>query len=101
MPAGPHHNFKPSNVDHAVIAARLQTDQLRVEGRMPWSSNATFLVTLAESFPAVIEESADHPSEVEPSQDDLLHLFLPSYPGFQLSLLPVPGNRGSWQAKPS
>ena len=70
MPAGPPRNLDHNSidhVDHAAIAARLYHDQLRVEGRMPWSSNATFLVTLAESFPAEVE-AAEH--SVDPTDDE-------------------------------
>jgi uncharacterized repeat protein (TIGR03843 family) len=42
-----------STLDHADAVSRLLGNDLRVEGRMPWSSNATFLVTLGTNLPSL------------------------------------------------
>jgi uncharacterized repeat protein (TIGR03843 family) len=47
-------------LDHLRAVERLLGDPLRVEGRMPWSSNATFLVTLGQGLaPHAEDDSAD------------------------------------------
>ncbi len=56
-----------STLDHLRAVDRLTGDPLRVEGRMPWSSNATFLVTLGQGL-APHAESSD--SEVSPDNHD-------------------------------
>jgi uncharacterized repeat protein (TIGR03843 family) len=57
-----------STLDHVRSVERLTSDPLRVEGRMPWSSNATFLVTLGQG----LEPHHDHegPSSAADSDDD-------------------------------
>ncbi len=46
----------------------LRTSGLRVEGRMPWSSNATFLVTIGESVVPHPDDDPQDPHE-DPDQD--------------------------------
>jgi uncharacterized repeat protein (TIGR03843 family) len=63
-----------SSLDHAAISDRLINDPIRIEGRMPWSSNATFLVTLAgQGFEAAPTESSpepvDQPDDYGPDDD--------------------------------
>lgn len=60
MSAGP-----VSSLDHHAVAGRLTTDDLRVEGRMPWSSNATFLVSLGTFPEDESEDESEHESEHE------------------------------------
>jgi uncharacterized repeat protein (TIGR03843 family) len=55
-----------STLDHAAAVARLLGDELRVEGRMPWSSNATFLVTLGKNLPSL----SDDPEAVDDGRPD-------------------------------
>jgi uncharacterized repeat protein (TIGR03843 family) len=62
-----------STLDHAVAVARLTGDDLRVEGRMPWSSNATFLVTLGKDLPPLLaggNSDASEPDDDEPDEPD-------------------------------
>jgi uncharacterized repeat protein (TIGR03843 family) len=55
---------------HADIAADLRTLPFRVEGRMPWSSNATFLVTIGEGVEPYPETESDTDAESDLDADD-------------------------------
>jgi uncharacterized repeat protein (TIGR03843 family) len=52
------------------ICERLKTEGFRVEGRMPWSSNATFLVTVGPSVTSHDHVEPDDPVEPPDSERD-------------------------------
>jgi uncharacterized repeat protein (TIGR03843 family) len=59
-----------STLDHLRAVERLTGDPLRVEGRMPWSSNATFLVTLGQGLEPHADDAGADDSAADSDDDD-------------------------------